>query len=327
MAPQDADAPLQPFTMFSMTIVAAPAALVGIIYLSFAAPLAFQARRSTVNDAEGSPAAEGDGEADNTGDGVPEAAPPALSSGPRAMSEPVAQSNRRSDLFVRSETLSDGTSLSHAQSGRFGSNGSPRYLLEALVTPSCSLLLGRSASMLGQLVAPTCDARLLIRGGVVYPARRHGLLQDLLVEAEDRLLIACLADGAAALMRVDGLQLRPDQPGTDKAMGSSLVLVEAAVAFGSPLIDVRLGDARESLLRGADVWSMRQRRRDARGPSAGAALSARAIRSGAAEQSSHGGRQAKRHTGTLSEGEWGKGRVWVGGTWVRVCCAWAVLRG
>ena len=143
---------------------------------------------------------------------------------------------------------------------RFGSRGSPRYTIEALVTHECHLLIGEVPTNLGKLVIPSCGVRLLIRGGVVHPV--CGGSSELVIEVNDRLLIACLAEAVLVLRNVIGLQLRPDTPELlmEPRNKSSLVMVEAAVATGSPLVHLPLIEALNSpAFRGADVWAIRQR--------------------------------------------------------------------
>ena len=148
----------------------------------------------------------------------------------------------------------------------FGSRGSPRYTIEALVTNECHLLIGEVPTNLGKLVIPSCGVRLLIRGGVVHPV--CGGSSELVIQANDRLLIACLAEAVLVLRNVIGLQLRPDSPELfmEPRNKSSLVMVEAAVASGSPLLHLSLIDALNSAaFRGADVWAIRQRGQHAEG--------------------------------------------------------------
>jgi len=149
---------------------------------------------------------------------------------------------------------------------RFGSRGSPRYTIEALVTDGCHLLIGEVATNLNKLVIPSCGVRLLIRGGVVHPV--CGGSSELVIQVNDRLLIACLAEAVLVLRNVIGLQLRPDSPELfmEPRNKSSLVMVEAAVASGSPLVHLSLIDALNSAaFRGADVWAIRQRGQHADG--------------------------------------------------------------
>ena len=59
--------------------------------------------------------------------------------------------------------------------------------------------------MLGKLVAPSCVAQMLIRAGHVHVLGRHRQRrQHITLEPHDRLLIACLADCAQAMLQVPG---------------------------------------------------------------------------------------------------------------------------
>ena len=103
-------------------------------------------------------------------------------------------------------------SLSAVSGAGFGSRGSPRYTLEALITTECDLLIGESPLKLSTLVNPSCNARLIVRGGVVLPINTAPGSEQLKMEGGDLLLIACLAEAIGALRHVEGLHLRPDVP-------------------------------------------------------------------------------------------------------------------
>jgi len=134
------------------------------------------------------------------------------------------------------------------------------FLAEALVTKECQLI-GEAPTNLGKLVIKSCSASLLIRCGVAHPVGKGCC--ELLIQANDRLIIACLAEAVPALRNVCGLTLRPDM---DPHETSSLVLVEAAVASGSPLVNLSLSEALNSpAFKGADVWAIRQRGQDGHG--------------------------------------------------------------
>ena len=250
-------APLEPLTMFSMTLVGLPAAIVGILFLSCAAPRVFRPRS-------------------------PPRSPPSTTSNAASAAEVAEGGDTSLGAYVSGGGSLTALSAEHGPEipSRFGSRGSPRYTLEALVTSECTLLVGQPPSSLGQLVLPqaasSCDARLLIRRGAVHPVRQPPTTkawasQDgsvaasgheaMCIEPEDRLLIACLAEGADALRRLPGLVLRPDAPERQlvpSSQGNTLLLVEAAIASGSPLVGLPLAEALSAkLLRGAEVWALR----------------------------------------------------------------------
>jgi len=131
------------------------------------------------------------------------------------------------------------------------------FLTEALVTKEC-LLIGEAPNNLGKIVIKSCKVSLLIRGGVSHPVGKG--CSELLIQANDHLIIACLAEAIPALRNVCGLTLRPDM---DHHQTSNLVLVEAAVASGSPLVHLSVIEALKSpAFKGADVWAIRQRGKD-----------------------------------------------------------------
>ena len=131
------------------------------------------------------------------------------------------------------------------------------FLTEALVTKEC-LLIGEAPNNLGKIVIESCKASLLIRGGVSHPVGKG--CSELLIQANDHLIIACLAEAIPALRNVCGLTLRPDM---DPDQTSNLVLVEAAVANGSPLVHLSVIEALKSpAFKGANVWAIRQRGKD-----------------------------------------------------------------
>jgi di/tricarboxylate transporter len=237
----DKDAPLAPLSMFSMTAVAAPSAVIGMVYLTIAAPIFFQER---VAQAE---SAENDG---------------------NAAEDPEAVHSRRGQDDEASSTISGSKSESarSAVRSRPAVRGIPRYSIEVLVTDECTALIGKEPRHMTQL-APSCDARLLIRAGIARSPMPDILEPNLALEANDRLIVACLAEGVELLLKVPGLVVGPDgsKPGKHQTPahlpGTSLVLVEASVAHNSPLVNVALRDARSVVFSGADVWAIRQRKK------------------------------------------------------------------
>lgn len=130
----DPNAPLQPLSMFSMSLVAFPAAVVGICYLSLAAPCVFRARLASTRE--------------------------------KAAVERAVEVGREA-----------GDTPLEAGVG-FGSRGSPRYTLEAVVTSDCSMLLGQPAATLGALVIPACAS--LCEAVLTWMVEfvRHGRVDD-----------------------------------------------------------------------------------------------------------------------------------------------------
>lgn len=189
----DADAPVQPLGMFSMTIVAAPSVAVGILYLAIASPIVFGPRAAAT--------AAGDEDTKATHDAPTESQSPSTDPCDVELSLEMRASQ---PSLVRS--IDDSESVATVVSNtRFVSCGSTRYLVEALVTPACATLIGKAPDMLGKLVAPSCVAQMLIRSGHVHVLGRHRQRrQHITLEPHDRLLIACLADCAQAMLQVPG---------------------------------------------------------------------------------------------------------------------------
>jgi di/tricarboxylate transporter len=228
----DADAPLDPLTMFSMTAVGIPSAIVGLLYLAFVVPLALQPKPEAGEDALDKPAAE---------------------------FKAVLEEDSLSQFSGSSGLTTRASSRLRSRNNR---RSNPMYNLEVLVTPECERLIGTPPSLLPDLISPACHARLLIRGDSTHPAEGYGLECDLVIQAGDRLLIACLAESIAALRSVAGLNLRPDLPDTDAAARhhhAAVFLVEAAVAGASPLVGMSVAEVSSTVFGGADVWAVRQR--------------------------------------------------------------------
>ena len=239
----DTDAPLAPLSMFSMTAVAAPSAVIGMLYLTIAAPIFFQERPAQAEKADRKGSKTEDADA---------------ARGRRGPDDDLLSQSTAS--WSRSE--SGARSAARLRSVR----GIPRYSIEAVVTGECALLLGKEPRHVTHL-APSCETRLLIRAGIARSPTPDILEPNLVLEADDRLIVACLAEGVELLLKVPGLVLGPDrgkpdtQPPTAHSPGTSLLLVEASVANNSPLVNISISDARSAVFSGIDVWAIRQRRK------------------------------------------------------------------
>jgi len=235
----DTDAPLSPLGMFSMTAVALPGALTGVLYLAIVMPLLFQERSPPGDSAD------------------------ALHS--RASSEPRPPDDDPLSQTPVSAGKSEAGSTAPGGASSRSCRGIPRYSIEALVTDACDTLIGQEPRHL-RLVAPSCDVRLLVRLGEALAPTPAALDPDpVVIQAGDRLVIACLAEGVESLLRIGGLVMRPEVQATAHLPGTQLLLLEASVSASSPLINLPLGEALSleqtaSVLSGAEVWAIRQRK-------------------------------------------------------------------
>ena len=267
----DPNPPIRPFTLFQFSGVGFPAAIAGCIYMAIFVPLIFTARQA--------PAAVGTAwslrrlwrklryGADANGAGSGSHPVRLTTSVNPAVSTQSSTHEIHSVEHSRVEMVSVDMVAAEAppeSSAGFGSRGSPRYVLEVLVTRKCTLLLNRSPADLGTLVGQgsACVPRVLIRADLVLPL---GPLSSptLLVQAGDRLLVRCLAPAVPVLRKVRGLVIRPDlylESRRATAAGAvKRVLVEATIASGSPLVALTLAEALASeSLSGAKVWAIRE---------------------------------------------------------------------
>ena len=267
----DPNPPIRPFTLFQFSGVGFPAAVAGCIYMAIFVPLIFTARQA--------PAAVGSAwslrrlwrklryGADANGAGSGSHPVRLTTSVNPAVSTQSSTHEIHSVEHSRVEMVSVDMVAAEAppeSSAGFGSRGSPRYVLEVLVTRKCTLLLNRSPADLGTLVGQgsACVPRVLIRADLVLPL---GPLSSptLLVQAGDRLLVRCLAPAVPVLRKVRGLVIRPDlylESRRATAAGAvKRVLVEATIASGSPLVALTLAEALASeSLSGAKVWAIRE---------------------------------------------------------------------
>ena len=218
----DLNAPLEPFTMFSMTLVALPAALVGAVYLSLVAPRLLRP-----------PAASS-------------AAPPAAVAADAADEERPAR--------PAGEASGHAAPVAPPASHMLGSF----YSLEAHIGAGCALI-GKPASELAALVSTSfCEPRLVFRGTAVHEVTAD---EPLLLKLDDSVLLRCMPEAIPPLRAVAGLRLRPEAA-SEALGGLAVghCLVEAVVAHSSPLDGLSLHRALDTPVLGQTaMWGVRQR--------------------------------------------------------------------
>jgi di/tricarboxylate transporter len=294
----DPEAPLQPFTMFSMSVAGIPAAIVGILFLALAAPVLLRPRGS---------------DADMNGPMLHVQLTPksdaAVVFGQRA--NPPSDGGDNGAVTLEEFALPD--ALASKADGpspvRSGSSGglvivvpppphepaSTPFVLRGLACYCIEVLVGRECSLVGQHPC-ALDAALaekgrqratevvgLKRGSVEYLPGR-GIRCDvetgdvwsaLRIQPGDSLLVSCLGDAVPKLRALRGVTAAPDAD--DASLGRAISpnieaarhhrrrnprswrLVEAVVSASSPLSGLTLSEALSlPALEQTIFWGIRQ---------------------------------------------------------------------